>query len=40
METAASLSQQGLQVTVISPDSVPFKKTLGEEIGKIFQQVH
>ncbi|MHC5775915.1 FAD-dependent oxidoreductase [Nostoc sp.] len=40
METASGLSQQGLQVTVISPDSVPFKKTLGEEIGKIFQQVH
>ncbi|MEH2349840.1 MAG: FAD-dependent oxidoreductase [Nostoc sp.] len=40
METAAGLSQQGLQVTVISPDSVPFKKTLGEKIGKIFQQVH
>ncbi|MBN3898707.1 MAG: FAD-dependent oxidoreductase [Nostoc sp. NOS(2021)] len=40
MEIASGLSQQGLQVTVISPDSVPFKKTLGEEIGKIFQQVH
>ncbi|MEH1802829.1 MAG: FAD-dependent oxidoreductase [Nostoc sp.] len=40
METAAGLSQHGLQVTVISPDSVPFKKILGEEIGKIFQQVH
>ncbi|WP_298916050.1 FAD-dependent oxidoreductase [uncultured Nostoc sp.] len=40
METAAGLSQHGLQVTVVSPDSVPFKKTLGEEIGKIFQQVH
>ncbi|MDF5734382.1 MULTISPECIES: FAD-dependent oxidoreductase [unclassified Nostoc] len=40
METASGLSQQGLQVTVISPDSVPFKKILGEEIGKIFQQVH
>ncbi|MEH2252407.1 FAD-dependent oxidoreductase [Nostoc sp.] len=40
METAAGLSQHGLEVTVISPDSVPFKKTLGEEIGKIFQQVH
>ncbi len=40
METAAGLSQQGLQVTVISPDSVPFKKIFGEEIGKIFQQVH
>ncbi|MEH2168682.1 MAG: FAD-dependent oxidoreductase [Nostoc sp.] len=40
METAAGLSQHGLQVTVVSPDSVPFKKTLGEEIGKLFQQVH
>ncbi|MEH1836696.1 MAG: FAD-dependent oxidoreductase [Nostoc sp.] len=40
METAAGLSQHGLKVTVISPDSVPFKKTLGEEIGKLFQQVH
>ncbi|MEH2318541.1 FAD-dependent oxidoreductase [Nostoc sp.] len=40
METASGLSQHGLQVTVVSPDSVPFKKTLGEEIGKIFQQVH
>ncbi|MEH1840172.1 MAG: FAD-dependent oxidoreductase [Nostoc sp.] len=40
METAAGLCQHGLQVTVISPDSVPFKKTLGEEIGKLFQQVH
>ena len=40
METAAGLSQHGLQVTVVSPDSVPFKKILGEEIGKIFQQVH
>ncbi|MFN6571124.1 FAD-dependent oxidoreductase [Dendronalium sp. ChiSLP03b] len=37
---ASGLSQQGLQVTVVSPDSVPFKKTLGESIGKIFQQVH
>ena len=40
METAAGLSQHGLQVTVVSPDSVPFKKILGEEIGKLFQQVH
>ncbi|MFB2772033.1 FAD-dependent oxidoreductase [Pelatocladus sp. BLCC-F211] len=40
METAAGLTQQGLQVTVVSPDSVPFKKSLGEQIGKIFQQVH
>ncbi len=40
METAAALTQQGLQVTVVSPNSVPFQKILGEQIGKIFQQVH
>ncbi|MEC4817753.1 MAG: FAD/NAD(P)-binding oxidoreductase, partial [Scytonema sp. PMC 1069.18] len=40
METAAGLTQQGLQVTVVSPDSVPFQKILGEQIGKLFQQVH
>lgn len=27
-------------MTVVSPDSLPFKKILGEEIGKVFQQVH
>lgn len=40
METASSLTQQGLEVTVVSPSSLPFKKILGEEIGKTFQQVH
>lgn len=40
METAAGLTQRGLQVTVVSPSSLPFKKILGEEIGQLFQQVH
>lgn len=40
METASGLRQKGLAVTVVSPDSLPFKKILGEEIGKVFQQVH
>ncbi|KAB8331504.1 Rieske 2Fe-2S domain-containing protein [Scytonema tolypothrichoides VB-61278] len=40
MEMAAGLSQRGSQVTVVSPDSVPFEKILGEQIGKQFQQVH
>ena len=40
MEAAAGLRQQGLNVTVVSPDSLPFKKILGEEIGQVFQQVH
>lgn len=40
MEAAAGLAQKGINVTVISPDSVPFEKTLGQEIGNVFQQVH
>ncbi len=40
METASSLRQQGLEVTVVSPDEVPFKKVLGESVGKLFRQVH
>lgn len=40
METAAGLTQRGLQVTVVSPDSLPFENILGVEIGQLFQQVH
>ncbi len=40
MEAAASLTQQGLQVTVVSPSEVPFAKILGDKLGKIFQKVH
>jgi NADPH-dependent 2,4-dienoyl-CoA reductase/sulfur reductase-like enzyme/nitrite reductase/ring-hydroxylating ferredoxin subunit len=40
MEAAASLVQQGLEVTIVSPDDVPFKKILGDRLGKMFQQVH
>ena len=40
MEAAASLTQQGLEVTVVSPDDVPFKKILGDELGKMFQKIH
>lgn len=40
MEAASGLAQHGLNVTVVSPDSLPFKKILGEEIGQVFQQVH
>ncbi|MBV8886882.1 MAG: FAD-dependent oxidoreductase [Chroococcidiopsidaceae cyanobacterium CP_BM_RX_35] len=39
MEAAAGLTQQGLKVTVVA-SSLPFKKILGEEIGRVFQQVH
>lgn len=40
METAASLAQTGLAVAVISPESVPFEKILGREIGQMFRQKH
>jgi Uncharacterized NAD(FAD)-dependent dehydrogenases len=40
METAASLKQRGIAVTIIAPDQVPFERVLGTEIGKLFRQVH
>ncbi|MEC4984363.1 MAG: FAD-dependent oxidoreductase [Oscillatoria sp. PMC 1068.18] len=40
METAASLTKQGVSVTVVSPEKVPFKQLLGEKIGKLYQKIH
>ncbi|MCE5276741.1 MAG: FAD-dependent oxidoreductase [Planctomycetaceae bacterium] len=40
MEVAASLRARGLSVTVVAPDSVPFQRTLGDEIGRVFQGLH
>lgn len=40
MEAASGLTQRGLEVTVVSPSTLPFEKILGVEIGKVFQQVH
>ena len=40
MEIASGLTQLGLQVTIVAPDSVPFKKILGAEVGRVFQEVH
>ena len=40
MEVAASLRQQGLEVTVVSPNEVPFETVLGTEVGKMFQKMH
>ncbi len=40
METAFSLTERKLLVTVIARDSVPFEKTFGKEIGKMFQKQH
>ncbi len=40
MEAASSLKTRGCEVTVVAPDDVPFKKILGSEIGKLFQDIH
>jgi len=40
MEAAASLTRRKVAVTVVAPDAVPFARTLGERIGKVFQGMH
>jgi apoptosis-inducing factor 3 len=40
MEAAAGLTTLGVKVTVVSPDSLPFQKILGDQVGQAFQQVH
>ncbi|MCE5328036.1 MAG: FAD-dependent oxidoreductase [Planctomycetaceae bacterium] len=40
MEVAASLRARGLAVTVVAPDAVPFQRTLGDDIGRMFQSLH
>ena len=39
METAAALRKRGLSVTVVGRGSVPFKRTLGPEIGAMLQKI-
>lgn len=40
METAASLTQAGLQVTVVSPGAVPLEKVFGSVVGHRLQVLH
>lgn len=40
MEVASGLRQQGLDVTVVASGAVPFAKVLGQDVGKLFQQIH
>jgi apoptosis-inducing factor 3 len=40
MEVTAGLTQKGIKVTVVSPDSLPFERILGTEIGELFYRVH
>jgi NADPH-dependent 2,4-dienoyl-CoA reductase/sulfur reductase-like enzyme/nitrite reductase/ring-hydroxylating ferredoxin subunit len=40
METAYSLRERGLDVTVVAPSAEPFEMTLGAEIGAVFRREH
>ena len=40
METAASLSERDISITVVAPESVPFERTLGEEIGQMYKELY
>jgi NADPH-dependent 2,4-dienoyl-CoA reductase/sulfur reductase-like enzyme/nitrite reductase/ring-hydroxylating ferredoxin subunit len=40
MEVASGLSDRGLEVTVVSNESVPMQKCFGDEIGKMLQTLH
>ena len=40
MEVASSLTARGCKVTVVAPSDVPFKQTLGAEIGRLLQDLH
>jgi apoptosis-inducing factor 3 len=40
MEVSAALAKRGLKVTVVAPDSVPFERIFGSDIGRMYQSIH
>ena len=40
MECAASLRSRGIEVTVVTPDEVPFARLFGDEIGRALHAIH
>ena len=40
LECASSLHERGLEVTVVTPDAVPFEGLFGREVGEMFRRLH
>jgi NADPH-dependent 2,4-dienoyl-CoA reductase/sulfur reductase-like enzyme/nitrite reductase/ring-hydroxylating ferredoxin subunit len=40
LEAASALHERGVQVTVVSPEKVPFERQFGTEIGLMFRRLH
>ena len=40
LEVASALRKRGVEVTVVSPEPVPFAKQFGRETGALFMQLH
>ncbi|MGB9595060.1 MAG: FAD-dependent oxidoreductase [Candidatus Poribacteria bacterium] len=40
LETSANLADRGVSVTIVAPESVPFEKLLGSEIGNMYKTLH
>lgn len=40
LEVAASLKKRGVDVSVVAPESMPLASILGDELGRLIEQVH
>ncbi|HGE69947.1 TPA: pyridine nucleotide-disulfide oxidoreductase [Candidatus Poribacteria bacterium] len=40
LETSANLADRGVSVTIVAPETVPFKMLLGDEIGNMYKLLH
>jgi NADPH-dependent 2,4-dienoyl-CoA reductase/sulfur reductase-like enzyme/nitrite reductase/ring-hydroxylating ferredoxin subunit len=40
LETSTNLADRGVSVTIVAPESVPFDRLLGSEIGNMYKNLH